>query len=81
MTHHNHSMQPTAQSQDAQPAHASGWPRPAQRNGRSWNEPKHTDGSFHFQSPVNANAQGAAKSGRRAMPFKATGHKGGISFR
>ncbi|PLS27156.1 hypothetical protein [Bifidobacterium parmae] len=63
-----------------QPERSSGWPKPPRHDGRSWNEPKRADGKAK-QPSVNANARGAAKSGRRAMPFKATGHKGGISFR
>lgn len=64
----------------SRPTHISDWPKPSQHDDHgTWNVPNHAGDNVKL--PANAKARTPARSGRRAMPFKATGHKGGISFR
>ncbi|MBT1172115.1 hypothetical protein JS528_01815 [Bifidobacterium sp. MA2] len=69
-THGQSSTSDTTPTSTGAPSKSRGWPQPKRNGGLPANDPKR-----EFANAVRSNAV------RRAMPFKATGHKGGISFR
>lgn len=48
---------------------------------QSWPKPKQSRRAGKGMGVAGKPAPAFAGKGKRAMPFKATGHKGGISFR